>query len=462
MSKDYKYQSEFLYWKEEDIEKSILNKNFKKNCFSFESFLNSNLPSDKISTDTFIKKYYNINWSQIISSERAFTDYSMLQGSTGNRKESLNYIENLVINISSFISCHLQGKRGVVCQTADTILSHIVFKLAKFYKVKIFTVVPCLVYESKRGGGFFGNDEFLKSDLMISRYGKLKKHMFTKQDILRINNIKNKIIGFKNKTEFSDKMKGTNVGKNAISPQVNKIFKYLIYNKKQDKNIFYTKIDPLQKLKANFFRLCRKYYGNFLGVYGNVNIENIPSKSIFYAMHFQPEQSTLTQGNWYLNQIALIENISKSLPLGYHLIIKEHPWGRGTRPIWQYQYLSNFHNIMFCDAGTKDIIQKTKAVLTISGSIILEALVLDKPAIMFGKNFFDYAELIYKIDNISELPNILFNILVLEKRLSKNKREEELNRLLLSYLDSLIDCFPDKLGANSWAKALFNGIKVSS
>ena len=179
-------------------------------------------------------------------------------------------------------------------------------------------------------------------------------------------------------------------------------------------------------------------------------------------MHFQPEQSTLTQGNWYLNQVALIENISKSLPLNYTLVVKEHPWGRGVRPIWQYKYLSNFHNVIFCDAASKEIIKKIDAVLTISGSIVIEAMVLDKPIIMFGNNFFDYSKLVNRVKNISDLPSLLYQILIEKKTLSKKERDMELNKFILSYIDTVIKSFPISGKMIPWAHSLINDLKKNN
>ena len=80
--------------------------------------------------------------------------------------------------------------------------------------------------------------------------------------------------------------------------------------------------------------------------------------------------------------------------------------GKRQSPNWQYKYISNFHNVQFCDASSIEIIKKSKAVLSISGTTLIEALVLDKPAIMFGKNYFEFSELIHKVSNISDLPKL--------------------------------------------------------
>ena len=138
------------------------------------------------------------------------------------------------------------------------------------------------------------------------------------------------------------------------------------------------------------------------------------------------------------------------------MIVKEHPWGRGARPTWQYKYLSNFHNVLFCDAPSKEIIKKTQAVLTISGSIVFESMILDKPIIMFGDNFFDFSKLIYKVENIKDLPIILNTILIKKNLLSKFERNNELNKFILSYIKSLITGFPITENVVPWADALID------
>lgn len=459
LEENHQIKGDFLFWSEND--KNNLQNQTKKNSFSFEGFLRDRTNNKKKSIKNFLRKYKGINWSRIVSSERAFTDYSMLLGSTGNRVEDLKYVQNLVVNITNFLELHLRDKKAVVCQQADTLLSHILLKLAKFFNIKVFVIVPCFLYEGDEGGGYFADDEYLRSEMMKSNYLNIKKNKFSKRDLIRIKEIKNKIINFKNKTPLIESLKGSNPGLSVFSPNVKNIFPYLIDNFNKDKNIVYTKISITKKIKANFLRFYRKKMSQIFRLYGTTSLKNLPSRNVFYAMHFQPEQSTLTQGSWYVNQIALIENISKSLPLNYSLVVKEHPWGRGVRPLWQYKYISNFHNVVFCDAPSKEIIKNTDAVLSITGSILIEAMVLDKPAIMFGSNFFEYSKLIHKIQNISDLPRIFYDILILNKTLAKEERKFELNKFILSYINSLIITFPIKGNGVLWAKQIVKKLKIS-
>ena len=67
-------------------------------------------------------------------------------------------------------------------------------------------------------------------------------------------------------TTFMEKMKGFNAGSNVITPEFKIIFNYLVKNSTYDKNIFYTKIDPIKKIKANIIRTIRKNIASIINL----------------------------------------------------------------------------------------------------------------------------------------------------------------------------------------------------
>ena len=46
---------------------------------------------------------------------------------------------------------------------------------------------------------------------------------------------------------------------------------------------------------------------------------------IFFPLHLEQEMSLLIQAPFYTNQLEIIKNLVKSLPIGYELYVKEHP-----------------------------------------------------------------------------------------------------------------------------------------
>ena len=420
---------------------------------SFESFIRNQPVVDDAAVSLFIREYREINWSEVVAVERAFTDYSMLIDSAGERRETIAYVQGLVVNIVRYLETVMVGCDAIVCQTADTLFSLIAIKLARHLGIRSFAIRPGTLLEPGKGGGFFANTEYLECDRMLASYAQRQGKALSPEERVRTDALIGAIRGFGGLTSFhAATSKGKSRGRRALSPNISRLLSYLKENSKRNKNIEYIKIDPKRKILGNMLRVCRKWMSR--NSYGSISVGVIPPRSIFLALHYQPEQSTLAQGLWCANQTALVENISKSLPLGYTLVVKEHPWGRGNRPLWQYKHMSGFYNVIFCDAPSKQIIQQVDAVITVTGTVVMEALVFDKPAIMLGRNYFDFSDLIYRVRNLQDLPEVLARILIDGDYQAKPNREERLHLFLMSYLDGLLESFPLTEYAVEWSHSL--------
>jgi len=432
-------------------------------CISFQAYVaTSSTPTDANISDVR-NKYRDVNWSQVIAAERSFTDYSMLLGAAGERIESLTYVNTLTYYIVSFLEPLIRNSNVVVCQTPDTLFSLIAFKIARHFNVPIFAISPAWLLEPGKEGGFLATNEYLQCNAMSASYLARGNETFklTPEQLSRVNSLIERLRCYDGKSSFwIQTSKGRQAGKHSTSPHKFRLVQYLYSNLKRDKFVEYFKIDPWRKLLANSLRFYRKRVTYSL--LSTCDLLDIPPNSVFYAMHYQPEQSTLAQGIWHVNQVALIENISKSLPFGFTLVVKEHPWGRGNRPAWQYRHLSNFYNIVFVDAPSKVIIQSVKAVITVSGTVALEALAFDIPPVLLGTNFFDYCDLLYKVPSIEALPETLARILIDDDYYTKENRKHLLYNLLLSYLDGCIPAFPNVDNSSMWAHALVQQIEHSS
>ena len=421
---------------------------------SFESWVRGRPPPDEADVARLRRDYPDINWSEVVAAERSFTDYSMLLGAAGERRADLAYVVRLVSNVVGFLEQVLSaGDVGAaVCQTADTLFSLAAAKLARHRGVRVFAINPAWLLEPGGEGGFFVNNEYLESDRMREGLRRLAGRALTPAEIERTDRLIAGIRSFANKTSFHQKNKGARAGLSALSPNVGRLIGYLRANAARDPDVEYNKIDPWRKLRANLLRLWRKRAT--AGWLGPKSVDAIPPRSVFFAIHYQPEQSTLAQGIWHVNQVAVIENISKALPLGYMLVVKEHPWGRGNRPLWVYRHLAGFYNVMFCDAPAKEIVQRVEAVIAISGTIGIESLVLGKPTVVLGRSFFTHADLLYRAHGVRDLPDVLMRILVDRDYERQPDRELRLRRFLLAYLEAMIPWFPTVENGRHWGAAL--------
>jgi len=112
---------------------------------------------------------------------------------------------------------------------------------------------------------------------------------------------------------------------------------------------------------------------------------------VLYPIHFQPEASTLVQAPYYLDQAVLIEDISKSLPVGYQLYVKEHVSNRGRRPLAFYKRLRETFGVRLLGPyeDTWTLIRDAAAVAVITGTVGWEGLLFGKPVVTFGDVFYN-------------------------------------------------------------------------
>lgn len=109
-------------------------------------------------------------------------------------------------------------------------------------------------------------------------------------------------------------------------------------------------------------------------------------KFAFYPLHFEPEVSMQVVGRPYQNQIELVRNIARNLPVGMNLIVKEHPRSKGFRRLSYYKKLLKISNVRLVntDIPTNIVVKKAALVTVISGSTGLEAAIIGRPVITFG------------------------------------------------------------------------------
>jgi len=436
----------------------LLSQGWKKSSiFSFEDWVINN----NIDVENELKRinieYKDTNWSLVIAAERSFTDYSMLLGTIGERHENNEYVMRLMCNLITYYEniINTHSITAIVAQTADTIISFVAMKVAQQLGVSLYVISPAWLLESGMEGGFHTYDEFMHCSAMERSYKSRENTELTDEENVRVRGLISGICGFSGTTDFHKKQ-GWVTTTQVLSPNIKKPFKFVINNHLHDKNIVYTKVDLYLKFKANILRLIRFYYTK--KYFKNNDLSSIPEKSIFYALHMQPEQSTLAQGVWHVNQVSLVENISKSLPLGYTLIVKEHPAGQGKRPAWQYRHMINLHNVMFCNADSKEIVKKVEAVIAVSGTIALESLVLEKPTVILGSNFFDYCDLFFVINNIQNLPSVLRSILIEHAYDKIPDKREKIFKFLMSYLDGIVPAYPFPENGDVWAECLVDDL----
>ena len=131
---------------------------------------------------------------------------------------------------------------------------------------------------------------------------------------------------------------------------------------------------------------------------------------VYMPLHLIPESTTFVKAPFYINELHIIEQVSKSLPIGWKLYVKEHQAMLGERSYDFYKRVKKFPNVKLVQLNyykdPKPWIEKAKGVITITGTGAYESAMLGKKAIIFGDVPFNLIEGITKIRSYDELPKL--------------------------------------------------------
>lgn len=147
-------------------------------------------------------------------------------------------------------------------------------------------------------------------------------------------------------------------------------------------------------------------------------------KFVLFPLHLQPEASTMVLARFFVDQVVVIENIAKCIPLSHVLYVKEHMSALGMRKRQKeyYQRISRIPNVRLIHPAedTQKLIKKADAIVTLTSTMGWEALLHQKPVISMGDVFYNDSGLTYRIRSYDELETLLPQILNKNKLLSKD------------------------------------------
>jgi hypothetical protein len=129
----------------------------------------------------------------------------------------------------------------------------------------------------------------------------------------------------------------------------------------------------------------------------------------FFPLHYEPEMSTLLYAPFWTDQINLIRQIAKSLPIHFKLYVKEHPEMARYRAFSYYKELKKIPNVkLVCpDQSSFELIKNSKLITIITGTAGWESIILKKPVITFGDIFYNKLSMVKRSRDIEQLPYLI-------------------------------------------------------
>jgi hypothetical protein len=161
---------------------------------------------------------------------------------------------------------------------------------------------------------------------------------------------------------------------------------------------------------------------------------------VYYPLHTEPETALQTVSPEYFNQLSAIATLSRDLPAGAMLAVKETFAALGRRPTDFYDQIGEFKNVIMLDMtefGLK-CAQKANATATITGTGGFEAAVSGRPVISFGQhNLYNFLPHVFVVKDDKRLKDDLHRIF--EGEIDTERANLDGRRFLQAIIDTSFD-----------------------
>ena len=208
-----------------------------------------------------------------------------------------------------------------------------------------------------------------------------------------------------------------------IKKNLLKLFIYLKLIKRKDLEKIY--VENLNKIELKDFQVER--------------VLNNKSKKIFFAFHSQPEMSTSLFAGDYDDQIRILEKLNRKIITDkFILLTREHPvQNHYQRDYLFFRRLKSLKNLNFLNRKfpMKRILDSVDVIVTSSGTVGWEGLILGKKCLLFGQSWYSKLHGVLEVTNDTSDKEI---IEFLNKDFDINKFNISLQNLYHSFYDGIV------------------------
>ena len=134
-------------------------------------------------------------------------------------------------------------------------------------------------------------------------------------------------------------------------------------------------------------------------------------KYVYMPLHLIPESTVFVKASFYVDELNLIEQVSKSVPAGWKVYVKEHQAMLGERGVKFYKKVKELHNVRLVQINhyhdPKPWIMNAQGVVTIVGTTAYEEALLGRKSVIFGDVPFELIDGITRVHSFEELPELI-------------------------------------------------------
>lgn len=351
---------------------------------------------DKGLKSVYLKEWLGKDIASITASEleRAFPDFALNQCVQNDRvlktfpaEKSKRILETYLEAISGVLETYpITLIIGEISWGVEYLLYHVAHYKSIRYVNPLNTYATSslrlVFFDKKNSHQYFLNKKNKKS-LEVEQMAKLRRN-------ININDILGK------------KLNAVTVGK-----YFRKLKVYFLFRDSFDyRSSIFLKFNRLRILSR---RYLMKFFGSLL--YKQVDIND---RYFYYPLHIQPEATPDIVAMYYSNQLELISQIARSLPFGTKLVVKEHPNASGAETLKRLLWIRKQNNVVLVPPRTssKDLIKGSLGVITIAGTVGIEARLENKPVLLFSDVYYSaLIDHVYRVTDFNELSKTLQHFL---------------------------------------------------
>ena len=131
---------------------------------------------------------------------------------------------------------------------------------------------------------------------------------------------------------------------------------------------------------------------------------------VYYPLHVPADMALTLRSPEYLDQVATIDFLLRTLPDSHVLVVKEHPAQIGAISAGRlFELARRFDNFVLLPPQTNNyaVLTRADAIVSVNSKSGAEAVLLGKPVVVMGDAFYRSCPLVFTVDRLSDVPQRL-------------------------------------------------------
>jgi capsular polysaccharide biosynthesis protein len=131
---------------------------------------------------------------------------------------------------------------------------------------------------------------------------------------------------------------------------------------------------------------------------------------VYYPLHVPADMALTLRSPEYLDQVATIDFLLRTLPDTHLLVVKEHPAQIGAVSATRlFELAGRFDNFVLLPPQTNNyaVLGRADAIVSVNSKSGAEAVLLGKPVVVMGDAFYRSCPLVFAVDRLSDVPQRL-------------------------------------------------------